>query len=291
MRQIGFVGLGMMGGPMAAQLLQAGFALEVCDLRRGALDRLTAAGAREVAGVADLAGCDAVIVMVNTDAQAREVMDALIPVLHAKSTPILCMSTILPSTIREVGERAAAGGVGLLDAPVSGGPIVAQLGRLAIMVGGERALFERVRPVLDAMGSAVHHVGPLGAGLALKLVNNAIAISTLPIVLEALRVGLSQGLDLQTMVEVIRASSGNTWLTQEWDQAKLFLEFALRDTAQLEGLVNTGLKDMALVARLCEQAGIQSPLLEHAIAGVEQHGAQGLGASLAAVMKGVGGGS
>ncbi len=283
MQKIGFIGLGMMGGPMAANLLEAGFTLEVYDLRRDAVDRLSAGGARVVADAAALADCDAVIVMVNTDDQAREVMEDLISALSRRPVPIFCMSTILPSTIREMGERAAAAGIGLLDAPVSGGPVVAELGGLAIMVGGEPVLFERARPVFEAMGNAIYHVGPLGTGLVVKLVNNLIAISSLPIVLEALRIGLEQGLDLSTMVEVIRASSGNTWLTQQWDQARLFLEFAQRDPSQLDGLLTTGLKDMALVARSCAQAGIEAPLVDHAIAAVEQHGAEGLRRSLAAL--------
>jgi len=284
-RRIGFVGLGVMGEPMAVNLLRAGFRLEAWDVRREPVDALAAQGATAVDGLGDLFGCDAVIVMVNTDDQAREVIEELIRVLHQRPVSILDMSTILPSTIRGLGETAARAGVGLLDAPVSGGPIVAQLGRLAIMVGGKRALFDEARPVFEAMGSAIHHVGPLGAGLTLKLLNNMIAISALPLVLEALRVGLAQGLQLSTMVDVIRASSGNTWLTQEWQQAQLFLEFALRDPGQLEALVTTGLKDMELAATFCERAGVDAPLLRDAIRSVEQHGADGLRSDLNAVIK------
>ena len=285
MHRIGFVGLGVMGAPMAVNLLRAGFRLEAWDVRREPLDTLAAQGARAVDGLGDLFGCDAVIVMVNTDAQAREVIQQLISVLHQRPATILGMSTVLPSTIRSLGETAALAGVGLLDAPVSGGPIVARLGRLAIMVGGKRALFDETHPVFEAMGSAIHHVGPLGAGLTLKLLNNMIAISALPLVLEALRVGLAQGLDLSTMVDVLRASSGNTWITQEWQQAQLFLEFALRDPDQLDALLTTGLKDMELAATFCERAGVEAPLLQDAIRSVQRHGAGGLRSDLDAVMK------
>jgi len=285
MRSIGFVGLGVMGGPMAANLLKAGFQVDACDVRREAVEVLVKQGARAVAGVGELAECDAAIVMVNTDAQAREVIDELVSVLRGRPASILCMSTILPSTIRELSEEVAGAGLGLLDAPVSGGPIVAQLGRLAIMVGGDGALFDRARPLFEAMGSAIQRVGPLGAGLTLKLLNNMIAISGLPLVLEALRIGLAQGLELSTMVEVIRASSGNTWLTQEWEQARLFLEFSLRDPSQLEALVTTGLKDMELVGRFCQEAGLAAPLLGSAIHALEGHGVDGLQADLEAVME------
>ena len=285
MHRIGFVGLGVMGEPMAVNLLRAGFRLEAWDVRREAVDALAAQGATAVDGLGDLFGCDAVIVMVNTDSQAREVITEFIFRTHERPGAILSMSTILPSTIRELGAEAGRAGIGLLDAPVSSGPIVAQLGGLAIMAGGDRALFDEAHPVFEAMGSTIRHVGSLGAGLTLKLVNNMIAISGLPLALEALRIGLAQGLELSTMVEVIKASSGNTWITQEWEQARLFLEFALRDPSQLEALVTTGLKDMELVGRFCEEAGHTAPLLGSAIRALDGHGVDGLRADLDAVMR------
>jgi 3-hydroxyisobutyrate dehydrogenase-like beta-hydroxyacid dehydrogenase len=285
MQQIGFVGVGVMGGPMAANLLEKGFRVTAQDVRREAVEELVARGASAAEGLEDLVGCDAIIVMVNTDAQAREVIGALVPLLRERPRPIISMATILPSTIRELGETAGAVGIGLLDAPVSGGPIVAQLGGLAIMVGGDRALFEDTRPVFEAMGSSISHVGPLGAGLTLKLVNNMIAISAVTLALEGLRIGLAQGMDLSTMVDVIRASSGNTWLTEEWEQAQMFLRFALRDPSQLDALVKTGLKDMELAASVCASAGIEAPLLQHSIRALEEHGVDGLGSNLTAVLK------
>jgi 3-hydroxyisobutyrate dehydrogenase-like beta-hydroxyacid dehydrogenase len=285
MQSIGFVGLGVMGGPMASNLLGNGFRVTGQDLRGEAVDQLVNQGGSAAERLEDLAGCDAVIVMVNTDEQAREVIGALISHLRERPRPIISMATILPSTIRELGETANAAGIGLLDAPVSGGPIVAQLGGLAIMVGGDPALFEEARPAFAAMGSVIRHVGPLGAGLTVKLVNNMISISAVPLALEALRIGLAQGMDLPTMVEVIRASSGNTWLTQEWEQAKLFLEFALRDPSQLDALVKTGLKDMQLAASFCARSGIDAPLLQNSIRSLEQQGAEGLRSNLAAVIE------
>jgi 3-hydroxyisobutyrate dehydrogenase-like beta-hydroxyacid dehydrogenase len=285
MQQIGFVGVGVMGGPMAANLLEKGFRVTAQDVRREAVEELVARGASAAEGLEDLVGCDAIIVMVNTDAQAREVIGALVPLLRERPRPIISMATILPSTIRELGETAGAVGIGLLDAPVSGGPIVAQLGGLAIMVGGDRALFEDTRPVFEAMGSSISHVGPLGAGLTLKLVNNMIAISAVTLALEGLRIGLAQGMDLSTMVDVIRASSGNTWLTEEWEQAQMFLRFALRDPSQLDALVKTGLKDMELAASVCASAGIEAPLLQHSIRALDEHGVDGLGSNLTAVLK------
>jgi 3-hydroxyisobutyrate dehydrogenase-like beta-hydroxyacid dehydrogenase len=270
MQTIGFIGLGMMGGPMAANLAKAGFRVVGYDLRHEAVAELAAQGGAGAGSLTELAGCDAAVVMVNTDAQARAVVGELIG--HGGPPRLLCMSTILPSTIRELGEQARAAGLGVLDAPVSGGPVVAKLGGLAIMVGGEAALFEESRPVLAAMGGAIRHVGPLGAGLAVKLVNNMIAITTLPVVMEALHLGVAQGLELGTMVEVIRESTGNTWVTQAWDQAQALLAFVGSDPAQFESLARTGLKDLELAMTLCRESGLEAPFLSQAIATQEKHG-------------------
>ncbi len=265
MKRIGFVGLGMMGEPMAANLQAKGFEVVAYDLREEAVATLVAAGATAASRLEDLADCDAVIVMVNTDAQAREVIETLIESLAGRPRPIFSMSTILPSTIRELAEKAAASGIEVLDAPVSGGPFIARVGTLAIMVGGKRELFDRARPVFEAMGTTVTHVGPQGAGLTLKLVNNLIALTTLPVVIEGLYIGVEQGLDLTTMVEVIRASSGNTWITERWDQAQLYLQVMAEDPAQLGPLMETGRKDMELARKLCEEAGIDAPMLAHSM--------------------------
>ena len=112
-----------------------------------------------------------------------------------------------------------------------------------------------------------------------------IAISAVPVVLEGLRIGLAQGMDLPTLVEVIKASSGNTWLTQEWDQAQLFLEFALRDPSQLDALVKTGLKDMELAASFCAASGIDAPMLQNSIRNLIEHGVAGFRSDLTAVTK------
>jgi len=284
MRRIGFIGLGMMGAPMAANLLRSGFEVLANDLRREALDTFVQAGGRAATHLAELADCDAAIVMVNTDAQAREVIGALLDAGPKPPFAILSMSTILPSTARELGERAAAAGVGFLDAPVSGGAVVAQLGALAIMVGGDTALFERARPVFAAMGQSIHHVGPVGTGLAVKLVNNMIAIQTLPVVAEALRVGIEQGMELTTLVEVIRESSGDTWITRNWDRALAFLRLLMSDRSQLDALVVTGRKDLELARAFCTEAGLAAPVLEQAITTLDDERVERLRRNLTALV-------
>lgn len=263
--RIGFVGLGMMGAPMATNLVRAGFEVLAHDLRRDALEVFVEAGGRAARKLSEVTDRDAVIVMVNTDAQAREVTHALLDAGPEPPFAILCMSTILPSTARTLAEKARDAGVGFLDAPVSGGPVVAELGALAIMAGGDAALFERARPVLEAMGQSIHHVGEVGTGLAVKLVNNMIAIQTLPVVAESLRVGIEQGVPLAKLIEVIRDSSGDTWITRNWDRALAFVTLMLAEKSQLDSLVVTGRKDLELARAFCAEAGLAAPLLEQAL--------------------------
>jgi 3-hydroxyisobutyrate dehydrogenase-like beta-hydroxyacid dehydrogenase len=284
MHRIGFVGLGMMGGPMAANILRGGFDVVAFDQRSDAAGTLAEEGGRAAGSLSELAQCDAAVVMVNTDAQARDVVGALLDANPKPTFAILCMSTILPSSARELGERATAARVGFLDAPVSGGPVVAQFGALAIMAGGDAGLFERARPVFQAMGNVVRHVGEVGSGLAVKLVNNMIAIQTLPVVAESLRVGVEQGIELATLVDVIRESSGNTWITQNWDQAQAFLQLLLADQTQLESLLATGRKDLELARAFCAESGLAAPLLEQAIATLDARGADGLRTDLEAIV-------
>jgi len=152
------------------------------------------------------------------------------------------------------------------------------------MAGGDTALFERARPVFAAMGQSIHHVGAVGTGLAVKLVNNMIAIQTLPVVAESLRVGVEQGMDLTTLVEVIRESSGDTWITRNWDRALAFLRLLMSDRSQLDSLVVTGRKDLELARSFCREAGLAAPVLEQAIATLDEQRIESLRENLAAIV-------
>jgi 3-hydroxyisobutyrate dehydrogenase-like beta-hydroxyacid dehydrogenase len=144
------------------------------------------------------------------------------------------------------------------------------------MVGGDPTLLESVRPALEAMGRSITHAGKLGTGLAAKLVNNMIAIHAIPIVAGALRLGLEQGLELATMIKIIQESTGNTWLTDQWDQTKMLLPFLLRDPGQLDSLLGTGMKDLELAAALCEECGLDGSAARHAIQGLAQQDAEAI---------------
>ena len=283
MKNIGFIGLGIMGCPMAKNLLKEGYSLTVYDIVPEKVDDLVDAGAKAGSSSKDVAEkSEIIITMLPNSPEVKEAVLGNNGVLDGAKpgTILIDMSSIAPLASKEVAERAKEKKVVMLDAPVSGGPIVAQLGALAIMVGGDSLLFDRVRPVLEAMGRSISHVGPLGTGLAVKLVNNMIAISVVPVVAQALRVGLEQGLELSTMVRVIKASSGNTWITDQWEQARTLLTFLLRDPTQIDSLVTTGLKDLELAAALCDDSGVDSRFVQHAMLGLEQQDAETLRATL-----------
>ncbi|MDP9354381.1 MAG: 2-hydroxy-3-oxopropionate reductase [Chloroflexota bacterium] len=206
--QIGFIGLGIMGKPMARNLAKAGHKLVVFNRSRNAIDELvsesdafTAAGsAREVAEQAQI-----VITMLPDSPDVRAVVFDEGSVLEAMGDGHLLvdMSTIAPATAIEVSEALSARGAGALDAPVSGGDKGAIAGTLSIMVGGEAADFERARPLFEAMGKTIVHVGGPGSGQMVKACNQVVVAVNYAAVSEALVLGAKAGVDPRKIVEVL----------------------------------------------------------------------------------------
>src|SRR5919204_1356437 len=175
---LGFVGLGTMGQPMAANLLGRGFPLVVYDVNPAALEPARAQGARAAASPRELGAASRfVITMLPAPAHVEEVLTGPDGVIEgmAPGGTLIDMSSIDPGTTRRVGERAAARGLRMIDAPVSGAPPKARDGTLTIMVGGDADVLAACRPILEALGENIFHVGPLGTGEAVKLVNNLLA--------------------------------------------------------------------------------------------------------------------
>ena len=206
---IGFIGLGNIGGAMAARLVDHPDGLVVHDVRPEACEPFVAKGATAAAALADLAGCTVVSVVVLTDAQVRTVVAGLLPHL-ARGAVIAVHSTIETGTAGELATTAAAHGVHLLDAPVSGGAIGAADGRLAVMVGGERAAYELAKPVFQHWAALVVHLGPAGAGTHAKLARNLITFASYAAVAEASRLAEACGLDLGKLAAVVRHSDAIT---------------------------------------------------------------------------------
>jgi 3-hydroxyisobutyrate dehydrogenase len=209
---VGFIGLGNMGAPMAGRLLD-GYWLIVHDVREDAARALRGRGATWAASPAEVAAAaQTVITILPTSREVRHVLTGPKGLLEAlrPGSLVLEMTSADPSVTRELEREVAARGSALIDAPVSGGVRGATEGTLAIMVGGDPALLERARPVLARMGKNIFHAGPVGAGHAIKLVNNMCSGGILALTIEAVAVAARAGVDPQRAVEIIQASSGRS---------------------------------------------------------------------------------
>ncbi len=217
--RVGFVGLGAMGEPMARSLRRAGFAVTAsAHRRREALERLRADGVSEATDPAELAaGNDAVILCVPDAPQVDDAVFGPRGVLAGASRGLLVidMSTISPVASRRIAERLAENGVEFVDAPVSGGPARAAEGTLTIMVGASQQSFRRAEPVLRAMGNP-HHLGPVGMGETVKLVNQIIIANVMIANAEGLLFAQRAGADLGAVRAVLASATASNYLLAEW---------------------------------------------------------------------------
>ena len=211
--KVGFIGLGAMGGPMALNLLKHGFSLVVHDIDPKKLEPALAAGASVAhSPKAVAAAVERTISIVETTDQAESVIIGEHGIINGASPGhiVVCMSTIDPFAARRFADRLAESGIAMLDAPVSGGTVRAKSGELSVIVGGAPETYTACEDLFRAMGKNLFHVGPLGQGLAMKLLNNMLGqISTVAIA-EALVFGVKAGLDPQKIYEVIRVSTGSS---------------------------------------------------------------------------------
>jgi 3-hydroxyisobutyrate dehydrogenase len=215
MERIGFVGLGTMGASMAANLLRAGASLTVWNRtpgRDGALLEMGAQSAESAAAVA--ARSDIIVVCVSDTPDVEAVLFGPAGIAEGAvrgSLGVDC-STISPDATREFGRRLAERGVDMVDAPVSGGSEGARLGTLTIFVGGDEAAVVRARPVLEAMGKTITHLGPLGSGQAGKAVNQVIIGGAYLSVAEGIVLGMRAGLDARRLVEALSGGAAQSWV-------------------------------------------------------------------------------
>ena len=250
---VGFIGLGAMGGPMALNLVKRGFALVVHDVDPARVEPLRARGAT-VAGAPDgvAAAAPRIITMVETTAQAEAVIAGEHGIVRSASPGhiVLSMSTIDPFAARRLAEALAARGVAMLDAPVSGGTVRAMSGELSIIAGGDAEIFAACRDLFEAMGTRLFHVGGLGQGLAMKLVNNMLGQVTMVAIAEALVMGVKAGLDPQTIYDVVRASTGTSATFESRVPRILARDFAPG------GTVDISYKDQELETAFAKQLGV-----------------------------------
>ena len=214
---LGLIGLGIMGRPMARNLLRAGYPLMVYDVDHSAVDALVAEGAVEGTSPRSVAEATQVLITMLPDSpQVREVYTGPEGAFAALRTGWLAidMSSISPSTARELAAYAAAGGADMLDAPVSGGDKGAIAGTLSIMVGGNQAAFDRARPILSVLGTTIVHVGPAGAGQVVKVCNQVVVAVVIEAVAEALVLGAKAGVDPSRIADVLQGGLAATKVLQ-----------------------------------------------------------------------------
>lgn len=237
--KIGFIGLGTMGAGMALNLVKAGHDVAVHDLRQDSAARHLAAGARWAASVAD-AAADAQVVFTSVPGpkEMREIGSLLLDAMQPGST-WFDLSTNAPTVVREVHQRFAEQGIALLDAPVSGGPAGANAGKLAIYVGGDKTRFEQHKPLLDAIGDQVLHVGDIGAGNVAKLVHNCGSITLRMMIAEVFSLGVKGGMEPTELWHAIRQGAigrartfdriGDQYLQDKYDPPNFALKLAHKD--------------------------------------------------------------
>lgn len=260
---VGFVGLGMMGGPMAARLLSAGTALVVHNRDRQKAEPFLASGATwadSPRAVGRAASGQVVLVMV-TDARAvRSVLFGRAGIASGAGpgTLVVNLSTIAPEESRAAAERLARRGIRYLEAPVGGSRDAAAAGELLIFVGGEEADLARARPVLERLGRRLELLGPVGAGASMKLVNNLVMVSTLAVDAEAITLAEALGLEPARVIDLLLAGAGESRVLANKREAFLRRDYAPRFKLSLAE------KDLRLVARAAREAGVRTPMAREA---------------------------
>ena len=251
--KVGFIGLGAMGGPMASNLVKHGFALVVHDVDRAKVERLRAQGATAAGSAAEVAAAvERTISMVETTAQAESVIlgEQGIAQRAGRGHVVISMSTIDPLAARRLGESLAARGIAMVDAPVSGGTERAISGELSIICGGPADTVKACDDLFRAMGRNVFHVGGLGQGLAMKLLNNMLIHVNTVAVAEAMVMGVKAGLDPQTIYDVVRVSTGTSYAFENRVPRMLRRDFAPG------GTMDISFKDQELETGFAKQLGV-----------------------------------
>lgn len=255
--RVGFVGLGTMGGAMAANAARAGFEVSAWNRtpgRAGGLEELGVKLRESPAAVA--AASDVVITIVSDTPDVEAVLFGVGGVAEgAKAgTLVIDMSTISPSATRQYAEHLAANGIGMLDAPVSGGSEGAKKGTLSIFIGGDAEDLERARPVLQSLGTTITHVGPIGSGQAVKAVNQVILAGTYVGVAEGIVLAMKAGLDVEQTVAALSGGAAQSWVLTNRSGRMLANDYPLGFKVALHR------KDLGIALSMARELGASLPI-------------------------------
>jgi 3-hydroxyisobutyrate dehydrogenase len=254
---VGFVGLGTMGGAMAANVARAGHTVTAWNRTRGRASELEELGVAIAESPAAVARASEMVVTIVSDTpDVEEVLFGPDGIASgtAEGSIVVDMSTISPSATRAFADRLAEGGVAMLDAPVSGGSEGARKGTLSIFVGGDAAVLERVRSVLETMGTTITHVGPIGAGQAVKAVNQVILAGAYLGVAEGIVLALRAGLDVEQVVGALSGGAAQSWVLTNRSERMRANEYPLGFKVSLHR------KDLGIALQLARETGTALPV-------------------------------
>jgi 3-hydroxyisobutyrate dehydrogenase len=255
--RVGFVGLGTMGGAMAANAARAGFEVTAWNRTPGRASELADLGVSMGASPSAVAAASELVVTMVSDTPDVEAVlfgpDG-VSAGAGEGSLIVDMSTISPSATREFAERLATQGVAMIDAPVSGGSEGAKKGTLSIFVGGEAADLERARPVLQSLGTTITHVGPIGAGQAVKAVNQVILAGTYLGVAEGVVLALKSGLDVEQVVAALSGGAAQSWVLTNRSGRMLENDYPLGFKVALHR------KDLGIALSMARELGASLPV-------------------------------
>jgi 3-hydroxyisobutyrate dehydrogenase len=264
MATVGFIGLGNMGGPMAANLVKAGHRVTVFDLSEEALTQAEAAGCQRAKQLVEVChDADFVISMLPADHHVEGVYLGEQGLQHRldKSTLVIDCSTISAETARKLGAELAAAGIAFIDAPVSGGVGGAKAGTLTFICGGAESSVERAREVLNAMGKNVFRAGDAGAGQVAKICNNMLLSVLMAGTSEALQLGIAHGLDPQVLSEIMLQSSGRNWTLEVYNPCPGVMDTVPSSNGYQGGfMVDLMAKDLGLAQQAALRSGASTPM-------------------------------
>ena len=271
MAKIGFIGLGNMGGPMAANLVKAGHTVTGYDLVPAALDALTAAGGRTAGSAAEaVAGAEVVVTMLPAGEHVRDVFlhqGGIIDIVKDNGPLLIDCSTIDVDSARTVTAAAGEAGLLMLDAPVSGGTTGAQNGTLTFMVGGTDEAFAKGKPILEGMGKNIFHAGAAGAGQAVKICNNMMLAINMVGVSEGFILAQKLGLDWEKVHSICATATSNSFALSNYCPAPGVLPNVPSSRDYAPGfMAKLMVKDVRLSQSAAESVGAPTPLGAHALA-------------------------
>lgn len=256
---IGFIGLGLMGGNMVENLQKRGYELNVMDLNKDAVAACVARGAKEAKSAKELAAAsDIVMLCLTTSAVVEKLVYAEDGILAGikEGSVLIDFGTSIPASTRKIGADLAAKGAGMIDAPLGRTPAHAKDGLLNIMAAGDKATFDKVKPVLDDQGENVFHLGALGAGHTTKLINNFMGMTTVATMSQAFAVAKMSGVDGQELFDIMSAGPSNSPFMQ-------FCKFYAVDGEEKLGFsIANANKDLGYFVEMVKDLGTESPIAE-----------------------------